>query len=106
MTFPALIGAFTPQGAFGWYAAWNVVGFVLAYFFVPETKGYSLEELDHGVYNPCNCFYLQGLTINTVFSVSSRERSLANLKTVPRRLNRLFSRKKDPASVGVISALA
>lgn len=48
LTFPALIGAFTPQGAFGWYAAWNVVGFILALLLVPETKALTLEELDAG----------------------------------------------------------
>ncbi|GAA6050744.1 hypothetical protein JCM3770_006604 [Rhodotorula araucariae] len=46
LTFPRLLGAFKPQGAFGWYAAWNVVGTFLTLFFVPETKGLTLEELD------------------------------------------------------------
>ena len=48
ITFPRLLGAFKPQGAFGWYAAWNVVGFFLVLLFVPETKALSLEELDQG----------------------------------------------------------
>lgn len=48
ITFPRLLGAFKPQGAFGWYAAWNVVGFILILLFVPETKALSLEELDQG----------------------------------------------------------
>lgn len=46
LTWPALLRAFKPQGAFGWYAGWNVVGFILVYFFMPETKALSLEELD------------------------------------------------------------
>ncbi|GAA5892052.1 hypothetical protein JCM6882_005680 [Rhodosporidiobolus microsporus] len=46
LTFPRLLDAFTPTGAFGWYAGWNVVGTLLVLFFVPETKGLSLEELD------------------------------------------------------------
>ncbi|GAA5919070.1 hypothetical protein JCM6882_003711 [Rhodosporidiobolus microsporus] len=46
LTFPRLLDAFTPTGAFGWYAAWNVAGTFLVLFFVPETKGLSLEELD------------------------------------------------------------
>ncbi|KAL1632495.1 hypothetical protein SLS56_003574 [Neofusicoccum ribis] len=46
ITWPSLQAAFTPQGAFGWYAAWNVVGFFLVLFFMPETKGKTLEELD------------------------------------------------------------
>ena len=46
LTWPSLRNAFTPQGAFGWYAAWNVVGFFLVLWFLPETKGLLLEELD------------------------------------------------------------
>ncbi|GAA6032039.1 hypothetical protein JCM8097_003399 [Rhodosporidiobolus ruineniae] len=46
LTFPRLLSAFKPQGAFGWYAGWNVVGTLLVLFFVPETKNLTLEELD------------------------------------------------------------
>ena len=46
ITFPRLLGAFKPQGAFGWYAGWNIVGFFAILLFVPETKALSLEELD------------------------------------------------------------
>jgi MFS family permease len=46
VTWPSLLNAFKPQGAFGWYAAWNVVGFFLVLFLVPETKEKTLEELD------------------------------------------------------------
>ncbi|KAK8248385.1 hypothetical protein HDK77DRAFT_481794 [Phyllosticta capitalensis] len=46
ITWPSLQKAFKPQGAFGWYAAWNLVGFFLVLFFMPETKGKTLEELD------------------------------------------------------------
>lgn len=45
-SFPSLLTAFTPQGAFGWYAAWCVIGWVLVLLFVPETKALTLEELD------------------------------------------------------------
>ncbi|POS71207.1 hypothetical protein DHEL01_v210402 [Diaporthe helianthi] len=45
-TWPMMMESFTPTGAFLWYAGWNVVGFVVAYFFLPETKGLTLEELD------------------------------------------------------------
>ena len=48
ITFPRLLGAFKPQGAFGWYAGWNIVGFCAILLFVPETKALSLEELDQG----------------------------------------------------------
>lgn len=46
VTWPSMVDAMRPQGAFGFYAFWNVVGFFLVYFFVPETKQYTLEELD------------------------------------------------------------
>ena len=46
LTWPALVRAFKPQGAFGWYAAWNIFGWVFCYFCLPETKALSLEELD------------------------------------------------------------
>ncbi|KAK0117785.1 hypothetical protein ONS95_012110 [Cadophora gregata] len=46
LTWPALVKAFTEQGAFGWYAAWNFFGWTYAYFCLQETKGLSLEELD------------------------------------------------------------
>ena len=46
MTWLPLVRAFKPQGAFGYYAAWNGVGFVLVLLFLPETKGRTLEELD------------------------------------------------------------
>lgn len=46
VTWPSLLAAFKPQGAFGWYAAWNVIGFFLVLLCVPETKERTLEELD------------------------------------------------------------
>lgn len=46
LTWPALRDAFTPTGAFCWYAGWNFFGFVYAYFLLPETKALTLEELD------------------------------------------------------------
>lgn len=45
-TWPRIKNAFKSQGAFGWYAAWNIVGFFLVLWFLPETKGLTLEELD------------------------------------------------------------
>ncbi|KAF9890109.1 hypothetical protein FE257_006270 [Aspergillus nanangensis] len=45
-TWPMLLRAFKPQGAFGWYAAWCLIGWVLVLLFVPETKSLTLEELD------------------------------------------------------------
>ncbi|KAG1777959.1 hypothetical protein EV702DRAFT_1098954 [Suillus placidus] len=46
ITWPSLILAFKPQGAFGWYAAWCCIMWMLILLFVRETKGKTLEELD------------------------------------------------------------
>ena len=45
-TWPSLQKAFKPQGAFSWYAGWNLVGTLLTFVFVRETKGKPLEELE------------------------------------------------------------
>ena len=47
LTFPRLLTALKPQGAFGVYAGGNVLAVVLVFLFVPETKRRTLEELDH-----------------------------------------------------------
>jgi len=46
ITWPSLVLAFKPQGAFGWYAAWCIVLWFLILLFVRETKSKTLEELD------------------------------------------------------------
>ncbi|KZT72160.1 hypothetical protein DAEQUDRAFT_664568 [Daedalea quercina L-15889] len=70
ITFPRLLGAFTPQGAFGWYAAWNVFGFFAILLFVPETKALSLEELDQ------------------VFSVPTHTHAAYQLKALPHNIKK------------------
>lgn len=45
VTWPSMLTAFKPQGAFGWYGGWNIIGFFLVLLFVPETKEKTLEEL-------------------------------------------------------------
>ncbi|WAR62578.1 hypothetical protein PtB15_15B164 [Puccinia triticina] len=47
ITFPLMLNAFKPQGAFGWYAAWCLIGWVAVFFILPETKALTLEELDY-----------------------------------------------------------
>ncbi|KAJ5735103.1 uncharacterized protein N7483_000228 [Penicillium malachiteum] len=61
-TWPHLLRSFKPQGAFGWYATWCLIGWVLILLFVPETKSLTLEELDQ------------------VFSVSTRKHASYQLK--------------------------
>ncbi|TCD65600.1 hypothetical protein EIP91_002447 [Steccherinum ochraceum] len=78
-TFPRLLGAFKPQGAFGWYAGWNVIGFILILLFVPETKALSLEELDQ------------------VFSVPTHIHAAYQLKALPHNIKKyIFRMKVDP----------
>jgi len=47
LTFPRMLQAFTPQGAFGFYAALNVLAFFMIFLWLPETKQRTLEELDY-----------------------------------------------------------
>ncbi|EAW15322.1 sugar porter family MFS transporter [Aspergillus clavatus NRRL 1] len=61
-TWPMLLDAFKPQGAFSWYAAWCLIGWVLILLFVPETKALTLEELDQ------------------VFSVSTRKHAAYQIR--------------------------
>lgn len=80
LTWPPLLKAFKPQGAFGYYAAWNMMGFLLVFFFVPETKGLTLEELDNVFSVPTSKFIgyqLKNLPVNF------RRHVLMQKKSVP-----------------------
>ncbi|KAJ9136827.1 Sugar porter (SP) family MFS transporter [Pleurostoma richardsiae] len=46
LTFPSLLAKLGATGAFGFYAGLNIVAFIVIFFIVPETKRYTLEELD------------------------------------------------------------
>jgi len=46
ITWPKFSSAFTIAGAFGWYAAWCVIGWWMILLFVRETKDLTLEQLD------------------------------------------------------------
>ena len=46
VTFPRFQYSFGNTGAFGYYAAWCVVGWFMILFLVPETKSLTLEQLD------------------------------------------------------------
>jgi hypothetical protein len=75
ITWPSLLAAFTPQGAFGWYAAWNIIGWWLVLLFLPETKGKTLEELDQ------------------VFSVPTHVHAAYGLRQIPYFINRYILRR-------------
>ncbi|KAH8716996.1 hypothetical protein GQ44DRAFT_398862 [Phaeosphaeriaceae sp. PMI808] len=47
ISFPLILSAFTPTGAFGFYAGLNVVAFIMIFLWLPETKQRTLEELDY-----------------------------------------------------------
>ncbi|KAJ5167994.1 Major facilitator superfamily domain general substrate transporter [Penicillium canariense] len=47
ITFPRMLYAMTPTGAFGFYAGLNVTALVMIFLWVPETKQRTLEELDY-----------------------------------------------------------
>ncbi|KAF8606303.1 MFS general substrate transporter [Ceratobasidium sp. AG-I] len=75
LAIPFMIFPFTPFGMCMWFMAWNVVGWVLTFLFVPETMGRSLEELD------------------LVFSVPTRRHALYQLREVSVWFNRHIRRK-------------
>ncbi|MCJ1393707.1 hypothetical protein MMC18_006583 [Xylographa bjoerkii] len=47
VVFPRMIDAFTPTGAVAFFAALNVIAFVMIFLWVPETKQRTLEELNY-----------------------------------------------------------
>ncbi|KAL1697155.1 hypothetical protein GGG16DRAFT_107919 [Schizophyllum commune] len=78
-----IIMSWAVSGAFFYYGAWNLFGFVTVFFFLPETKGFTLEELD------------------TVFSVLNRKHASYQFRMVHPLLHPavLFSNKsieKEP----------
>lgn len=62
ITFPRLLKAATPAGAFGFYAALNVTAFAMIFCLVPETKQRTLEELDYIFAIPTRTFIHYQLT--------------------------------------------
>ena len=75
VTWPSLLKAFKPQGAFAWYAVLNIIVFFGVLFFVPETKGKTLEELDQ------------------VFGVRSRDHAAYGLRQLPYFFKRYIFRQ-------------
>ncbi|KAJ4267512.1 hypothetical protein NW762_003619 [Fusarium torreyae] len=78
LTWPPLSERLTDTGGFCWYGAWNVFGWVFCYFFLPETKNLTLEELDN------------------VFGVSNREHASYYMRKLPWYLKKYLLRKDVP----------
>ena len=70
--------SFKPQGAFGFYAAWCFVLWILIYFLMPETKALTLEELD------------------IVFNIPTRKFATHQLKQIPYFIQRYILRRNVP----------
>lgn len=62
ITFPRMLLAMGPTGAFGFYAGLNVIAFVMIFLFVPETKQRTLEELDQVFSVPTRVFIRYNMT--------------------------------------------
>lgn len=62
LTFPSLLTAIKPQGAFGLYAALNVLALILVFLAVPETKLRTLDELDQVFAIPTRTFIRYQIT--------------------------------------------
>ena len=75
VTWPSLNASFGNQGAFSFYAVWNLIGFVLVLLFLPETKGKTLEELDQ------------------VFSVPTHVHAAYGLRQIPYFIKRYIFRQ-------------
>lgn len=66
-------------GAFLFFGSWVVIGVVFAYFFMPETKGLAMED------------------INVLFSVSGsamKKRGLRQSESLRRDMNEGYSRSR------------
>lgn len=62
LTFPYMLTAFTPTGAFAFYCGLNVLAFVFIFLWVPETRQYTLEELDYIFSVPTDVYMRHQLT--------------------------------------------
>lgn len=98
LTFPRLLDAFTPMGAFFWYAAWNMFGWLIILLFVPETKSLSLEELDQGasylVFPSLSCAIL--IFRFLVFNVPTRKQAAYGIASLRHAFQKYILRNNVP----------
>lgn len=62
-SFPFLLERLQTVGAFGLYAGFNVVAFIMIFLWVPETMQRTLEELDYVFAVPVRTFMKYQLTV-------------------------------------------
>lgn len=62
-SFPFLLEKLQTVGAFGLYAGFNVVAFIMIFLWVPETMQRTLEELDYVFAVPVRTFMKYQLTV-------------------------------------------
>lgn len=102
LTFPRLLDAFTPMGAFFWYAAWNMFGWLVILLFVPETKSLSLEELDQGAFllppSPYDAMLISMLTRfrSAVFNVPTRKQAAYGIASLRHAFQKYILRLNVP----------
>ncbi|KAF7593229.1 hypothetical protein BBP40_011770 [Aspergillus hancockii] len=79
LTFPPLLKALGPTGAFGFYAALNMLAFFVIFFIVPETKWVTLSEKSRPSTNGSRQRTLEEL--DYVFGVPTRRHVSYQAKT-------------------------
>ncbi|KAK4500952.1 hypothetical protein PRZ48_006758 [Zasmidium cellare] len=62
LTFPYMLVAFTATGSFAFYCGMNVLAFIFIFLWVPETRQYTLEELDSVFSTPTSVYMHHQLT--------------------------------------------
>ncbi len=113
ITFPSFQVAFTNAGAFGYYAAWCLVGWFMIFFLVYETKGLTLEQLDARFSIPTKTharwalhdalwfiryyIFMRKTAKRPILSVSSESEGDLDTRALPPRK---FSMEIEPKEVG------
>lgn len=80
ISWPGMLVALKPQGAFGFYAVWCIIGWVVIFLILPETKGKTLEELDN------------------VFGVSHKNHMKYQIAKLKYNIDRLLGRNPRPVN--------